>query len=107
MLDFQTLAEIRTAVRYDEYAPWFADWEERGGCSLVSEELEETHGLFMDGGCYIDGRKHIAHYWNKLPDGRILDVTADQFGEPWPGVRVTAGDDPRYDGLCDCGGVDG
>ena len=25
---------------------------------------------------------HINHYWLKLPDGRILDPTADQFSTP-------------------------
>jgi hypothetical protein len=79
-----------------------------GGCSWMSEVVSARFGYQEDGGCYDagDGR-HIAHCWNVLPDGAILDTTADQFGEPGDGIRITKAGDPRYLGECDCGGVDG
>ena len=34
------------------------------------------------------------HYWLGLPDGRILDPTADQFNESMPGVYI--GEKPSH-----------
>lgn len=80
------------------------DWN-TGGCGVVSEVLDVRYGWQRSGGCYASTPEahHIAHYWNILPDGRILDATADQFGEPDVNgrVRITAGGDPRYLDQCD------
>lgn len=78
-----------------------------GGCSIVAECIAKEYGHHEDGGCYVtvDGR-HIAHLWNVLPGGLILDATADQFQEG-DNVRVTSGNDPRYMRYCPCGGRDG
>lgn len=76
-------------------------------CSVMSEVMNQWFGWEMDGGCYAsDAFKeghHIAHVWNILPDGRIIDTTADQFreGDTPDGIRVVPGDDPRYMGWCE------
>lgn len=88
-----------------------ADGAIPGGCSWMSEWVDGEYGYRQTGGCYLkdpysmageSGTEHIAHLWNILPDGRILDTTADQFFEgDVDGIRITAGDDPRYDPTCD------
>lgn len=81
-----------------------ADGAIPGGCSWMSEWVDGEYGYRQTGGCYIakPGAPHIAHLWNILPDGRILDTTADQFFEGVvEGIRITDGDDPRYDATCD------
>ena len=101
------LVAIRTAARHELYAREHpADWASSGGCWVVTENASERYGWAIAGGCYIepDG-SHQTHDWNRLPDGRILDATADQWGEPGAGVRITAGNDPRYDSRCPCSGM--
>lgn len=128
--DRRYLAQLRRRIRALEYHPRGADWGGRrhvafdsrtwdsGGCGIVSEVINVRYGIEMDGGCYLPnpwgmvgepGTEHIAHVWNRLPDGRILDTTADQFavhGDVFParadGIRVTAASDPRYLPECDC-----
>jgi hypothetical protein len=83
-----------------------------GGCAWMSEEIGLDYGWSADGGCYVVGSEqdademhagvpHAAHCWNRLPDGRIFDATADQFGEPGHGIRIAPADDPRYVATCD------
>jgi hypothetical protein len=44
----------------------------------------------------LDGSVSWVHCWNRRPDGVLLDATADQFEERWPGdILVLAPDDPR------------
>lgn len=110
MIDSSSLIDLRTSVRRAEHDPAYwgpgAEWD-TGACGIVSEEVEVVHGWKRDGGCYVPtatekhAGKHVAHYWNVLPDGRILDVTADQFdGARAP--RIVPADDSRY--LTDCDG---
>lgn len=106
-LSTDMLAHVRTYIRYQEYKSYLPDWN-RGGCGVVSEDIERVMGWQRSGGCYITAiGRHIAHYWNLLDERTIIDVTADQFGEPGNGVRITSVDDKRYDSRCDCGGRDG
>jgi hypothetical protein len=113
------LSQLTARIRRCEYRKW-SEWD-MGGCGVVSEVLDVRYGWERSGGCYIvnpDGvlgdeveTRHVAHYWNILPDGSILDATADQFhdsgedelfGSATIGrVRITAGTDPRYDALCE------
>lgn len=105
------LLRIRDNVRWSE----FGKYEQTGGgCAIVSESvmivaaggstlwMTGYEPVGIDAGCYVtsDG-KHIAHVWNVLPSGRILDVTADQFNDG-ANVRITEADDHRYV-LCGCG----
>lgn len=50
-----------------------------GGCHLVSQWLKIHKGFAMVSGCFATDYGHGDHCWNVLPDGRILDATADQF----------------------------
>ena len=79
------------------------DWRDVGGCWLVAPNICERFGWDQEGGCYVlpDGT-HAAHEWNRLPDGRIIDTTADQFGEPSPGIRIAPAADSRYGQDCYC-----
>jgi hypothetical protein len=77
----------------------------------MSEEIAIRFGFEENGGCYVTPAGHIDHLWNMLPDGSILDATADQFvavdGQektdiPGDGIRVVASGDIRYDASCEC-----
>ena len=78
-------------------------WRDVGGCWLVAPDITRRFGWGQEGGCYVqpDGT-HAGHEWNLLPDGRIIDTTADQFGEPSPGIRIAPAADARYDRDCYC-----
>lgn len=74
-----------------------------GMCHFVSEWIEHNFGWERASGTYLTPAGEVicggGHYWNILPDGAILDATADQFGEGH-GVRIVEPGDPewsRYD----------
>lgn len=79
--------------------------EECGGgqCHNVSAWIQERFGWTRAAGTYLsrDGEVIIGggHYWNILPDGSILDATADQIGEGHAIriVDITDPDHERYD----------
>lgn len=55
-----------------------------GMCHEVSEIIEQEWGWERISGtyCHSDGKiVCYAHYWNAMPDGTVVDSTADQFGE--------------------------
>jgi hypothetical protein len=81
--EIEQAAAIRRRVRLASGRP-------DGRCGKVAEaiaaELGWTyrwgHLRLLDGGiCWI-------HCWNQLPDGAIVDATADQFEERWLGAVV-------------------
>lgn len=49
----------------------------QGFLSMLGYQTELINGCLLDG----DGDE-LCHYWLKLPDGRIIDPTADQFSTP-------------------------
>lgn len=55
----------------------------RGACYEVSQLIFKQFGFHTAEGVYqhSDGRPIYLHRWNIMPDGSILDGTADQFGE--------------------------
>lgn len=65
------------------------DWR----CESTSLHAEKVHGypaVFGDNGGF--------HVWNSLPDGRILDATADQLGHKEDsGVRIVHPDHPDFE----------
>jgi hypothetical protein len=87
----QVLA-IRSRVRRDSGRP-------DGRCGKVAEAIQAElgwayrwgHLRLLDGGiCWI-------HCWNQLPDGTVVDATADQFEERWLGdVVVLSPGDPLH-----------
>lgn len=69
-----------------------------GQCSVVSEELGLAYGWHIATGAYTALNGEVIcedHAWNVLPDGSIVDATADQFGEGFD-VRIVAPTDPDY-----------
>jgi hypothetical protein len=59
---------------------WRPDNPSRGQCGVTALIVQE-----LLGGDLVLGEVHVGevkvgyHYWNRLPDGRDVDFTADQF----------------------------
>lgn len=96
------LVQIRQVLRMAIFKPaGFDDWETAGACLYVSQAVERWFGPPLVRGCFRDANDgHVTHFWNVLPDGRILDVTADQFDL----CPLFVGHDSRYLEGCDCEG---
>jgi len=98
LLDQQTLERLRLLrdeVRLGEGGS--REYSLAGGrCGIVAEEIavrfrwREFYGLYR----LPDGRLE-EHAWNDLPDGTILDATADQFEEGHD-IRVVPSGHPEY-----------
>lgn len=76
-----------------DVASWSPDNPARGQCGPTALVVHDLHGgeLVLAEVHWPDGSPQGFHYWNVLPDGRHLDLTADQFrdGEVvGPGRRV-------------------
>jgi hypothetical protein len=89
------LERVRAIRRHVRLASGRSD----GRCGKVAEAIEAElgwayrwgHLRLLDGGiCWI-------HCWNQLPDGTVVDATADQFEERWlgDGIVLSPGD-PLY-----------
>lgn len=73
--------------------------DERGGgmCHYVSEAIEGNWGWKQMGGTYCSKDGYpvcVAHFWNILPDGTIIDATADQLGKP--DIDIIPPSSPEY-----------
>lgn len=93
--DIRAIRKIRHEARRSEGGG--------GMCHLVSEWIEHYLGWERVSGTYLckDGDVICGggHLWNVLPDGAVLDSTADQFGEGHD-IRIVEPGDPdwqRYD----------
>lgn len=94
------LKSLRLEVRRGAFGRDERYWG--GGCHIVSRAVTVWFGFPARAGCYrLVGGRHMGHCWNALPDGRILDVTTDQF-EDGNDIRLTNGDDSRYVRDCPC-----
>jgi hypothetical protein len=72
--------------------------EGRGGqCGFVAEWIATTYLWAAHSGVYLSpsGEPIGDHVWNVLPDGAILDATADQFCEGYD-VRIISPADPEH-----------
>lgn len=81
---------MREAIRIEQ--------EGGGMCHLVSEWLWDKYGWERLPVTYLDPHGRVicaGHLINALPDGSLLDSTADQFGEGHS-VRVLRPGDPDY-----------
>lgn len=68
---------------------WRSDNPARGQCGVSALVVQDLlGGELMLGEVHREGVKAGCHYWNRLPDGTEVDVTADQFR---PGEVVSAG----------------
>jgi hypothetical protein len=70
---------------------WRPDNPARGQCGVTALVVQDLlGGDLVLGEVFVDQSKVGHHYWNRLPDGRDVDFTADQFhpGEVIVGGRV-------------------
>ena len=68
---------------------WTPDNLSRGQCGVTALVIQDLlGGDLMLGEVYVGESKVGHHYWNRLPDGSEVDLTADQFR---PDEVVTSG----------------
>ncbi|GAB3400829.1 hypothetical protein GCM10027569_05140 [Flindersiella endophytica] len=82
---------VRRAVRLADARP------NDGRCGNVVSALSAEFGWAGENGYLqlLDGTVSWVHCWNRLPDGTIVDATADQYQELWLGnVVALPPDDP-------------
>jgi hypothetical protein len=87
----QRIHAVRRSVRLRDGRP------NDGRCGNVTSALSSALGWAGESGYLrlLDGTVSWVHCWNRLPDGTIVDATADQYQELWLGdVAVVAPDDP-------------
>jgi len=52
----------------------------RGQCGTTALVLNDfLGGDLIVADVFVDGQKDGVHYWNRLPDGRAVDLTVNQF----------------------------
>jgi len=88
--DIQAIRRIRHEVRCEE--------AEGGQCGFVAEAIMNRFGWEMAVGTYcndVDEPICNDHIWNVLPDGAILDATADQMGLGHD-IRIVEPSDPDH-----------
>jgi hypothetical protein len=72
-----------------DLAEWRPDNPSRGQCGVTALIVQELlGGDLVLGEVFVGGDKVGHHYWNRLPDGRDVDLTAEQFR---PDEVVTGG----------------
>lgn len=72
-----------------DLASWRADNPARGQCGTTALVIQDLlGGELIVGDVHVDGVKVGHHWWNQLPDGAEIDLTAGQFR---PGETVTGG----------------
>lgn len=80
--DFKLFDRVREVIRHQEGLG--------GQCHSVSEWISHWYKWTQEAGtyCTYDGEPICTyHFWNELPDGAILDCTADQLGEDSRTIR--------------------
>jgi hypothetical protein len=79
-IDLERVREIRRRVRLES-------GRSDGRFGKVSEAIEAELGWAYRWGHLrqLDGGICWIHSWNRLPDGSVVDATADQFEERWLG----------------------
>jgi len=79
---------------------WRPSNPSRGQCGTTALVLQDLlGGDLVLGQVHVDGRQVGYHWWNRLPDGTVVDLTAEQFlsGETVTGaeIRQRPADGPR------------
>lgn len=65
----------------EDVAHWTPDNPARGQCATTAVVLHDHFGgCLVRGEVIVDGRQVDFHWWNRLPDGRQIDATIEQFG---------------------------
>ncbi len=63
-----------------DLANWRPDNPARGQCGTTALVVHDLiGGDLLVGEVHVDGTKVGHHWWNRLPDGTTVDLTADQF----------------------------
>jgi hypothetical protein len=91
-IEEQLIRALRAEVRVRAGRP------DDGRCGHVADAICARLGWKKQWGhlLLLDGSVSWVHCWNLQPDGVLVDATADQFEERWPGdILVLAPDDPR------------
>jgi hypothetical protein len=74
----------------DASEDWRPDNPARAQCGMTALVVQDIlGGDLILGEVHVDGVKVGNHYWNRLPDGSEVDLTADQF---LPGEVVVNGE---------------
>jgi hypothetical protein len=69
---------------------WSPDNPARGQCGVTALIVRELcGGELILGEVHVDGARTGYHYWNRLPGGREIDLTAEQFH---PHEKVSGGE---------------
>jgi hypothetical protein len=73
-----------------DLADWSAENPARGQCGVTALVLQDHLGgeLMIGDVVHADGTRQGVHYWNRLPDGREVDLTWEQFRD---GERLVPG----------------
>ncbi len=58
--------------------PWSPENPTAGQCAITALLVYETYGYNI----YEVKVKRSRHFFNKTPEGKIVDLTAEQFSEP-------------------------
>jgi len=84
-----TVDELRSALLtswgadtcYPDWsAEWTADNPSRDQCGMTALVVQDVlGGDLLLGEVHVEGSKVGHHYWNRLPDGQVVDLTVDQF----------------------------
>ena len=95
-----TLAQLEDAIRRswgpDTVEPncgWSPDNPARGQCDVTALVVNDhVGGDLMAAEVVLDGRRVMAHMWNRLPSGIEIDLTREQFrdGETLEDRRASA-----------------
>ena len=73
-----------------DLANWRAENPARGQCGTTALVVQDLlGGQLIMGEVHVDGVKVGHHWWNRLPDGSTVDLTAEQFH---PGETVIGGE---------------
>jgi hypothetical protein len=108
-----TLSAIEAAIRAswaidtaDETNDWSPDNPSCGQCDVTSLVVHDFFGgELLSADVTRNGTRVESHMWNRLPGGRELDLTRDQFrngeliGEPSArprGAEIASPEHPRY-----------
>lgn len=89
--DLALFDKMREVIRHDEGLG--------GQCHEMAQMLWDLYGWEGVSGTYLAPNGEPAcsnHFWNNLPDGSILDTTADQLGEDGRTIRIIHPDDPQW-----------
>ena len=65
----------------DHREEWTSENPGRDQCGMTALVVQDVlGGDLVLAQVHVDGAQVGYHYWNRLPDGTDLDLTADQFG---------------------------